>query len=437
MSFVRQGAGTLLSRVIVYGAAFLANILIARLLGPAGKGQVSLIIFTVTVVIDLAALGIPSALVFFVGQRLYEVRRLVGAGVVLYAVLTAAFSLLYLLVVPHLHGTLFSELPLWLLYFVLVAFPITSATRYAQHIALGLRQVFRFNVVTVLDRVGVLVLLLVILCGLERSVAGVVTAEVLGRLLACAVALYWLFSTVKPALGFGGRVVAALLNYGLRAHLMLMIALVSYRVGLYVLRYFHDDATVGQYSIALNVAEVLLFIPNSFGVILFSRTSGSSKEEADRFTPIAARNVLLVTLVAAGVLAVAAPVLVPLVFGRDFTPAVAPFFVLLPGVVVFALYRVLSYDIIGRGFPLRVSVASAAGLLANLAVAIILVPALGAMGAAWGNFAGYVVTTIIITCIFLRLSQNRLVDVLFWRRGDFRHYRGILTKLRASPPPEE
>ncbi len=437
MSFVRQGVGTLASRTALYAAAFFANILIARFLGPEGKGQVSLVIFTITIVIDLAAMGVPSALVFFVGQRLHDVRRLFGAGVVLYAALVVAFSLLYLAVIPHLHDTLFSKLPLWLMYFLLLAFPITSATRYAQHIALGLRQVFRFNFVSVLDRAGYVTLLLIILWGLERSVVGVVAAEVLARLISCTVALYWLLSTVKPVLGFGRKVMTSLLGYGLRAHLMLVIALISYRVGLYVLRYFHDDATVGQYSIALNVAEVLLFIPNSFGIILFSRTSGSTKEEADRFTPIAARNVLLVTIIAAAVLAIAAPVLVPLVFGRDFRPAVSPFFVLLPGVVIFALYRVLSYDIIGRGFPLRVSIASATGLLANLATAIILVPAMGAMGAAWGNFAGYVVTTIIITYIFLRLSGNRLADVIFWRRGDFRHYRNIIDKLRGSPPTEE
>jgi O-antigen/teichoic acid export membrane protein len=178
------------------------------------------------------------------------------------------------------------------------------------------------------------------------------------------------------------------------------------------------------------MAEVLLFIPNSFGIILFTRTSSSTNEEASRFTPIAARNVLALTLVSALVLGLVAPVLVPLIFGQAFRPSIPLFLVLLPGVVTFALYRVLSYDMIGRGFPLRVSLASGAGLIANLGIAILLVPRLGAMGAVFGNLAGYALTTAIITFIFLRMTGNRLSDLILWRRDDFRHYRNLLAKLR-------
>jgi len=430
MSFVRQGVGTLGSRAIVFAAAFLANILIARLLGPAGKGQISLVIFTITILINVAALGIPSALVFHVGQKLHNTRRLFGAGLALYSLAVVVFAALYLAVLPYLQGTIFSDLPPWLMYFVLLAFPLSLAIRYAQHITLGLRHVFHYNLVTVLDRVAYVVLLAVILWGFERSVAGVFYAEVLGRLTAGVVAVCLLLGALKPLFSFGRKELGALLGYGLRAHLMLVIALVSYRIGLYVLRYFYDAAVVGQYSIALNMAEVLLFIPNSFGVILFARTSSSTDEEASRFTPIAARNVLALTLVSALVLGLVAPVLVPLIFGQAFRPSIALFLVLLPGVITFALYRVLSYDMIGRGFPLRVSLASGAGLIANLVVAILLVPRLGAMGAVFGNLAGYILTTAVITFIFLRMTGNRLSDLILWRRDDFRHYRNLLAKLR-------
>jgi len=434
MSFVRQGVGTLTSRAIVFAAAFFSNVLIARFLGPTGKGQISLVIFTITILINVAALGIPSALVFHVGQKLHNARRLFGASLVLYFFAVIVFTAIYLAAIPYLQGTIFSDLPPWLMYVVLLVFPTTLAARYAQHIALGLRHVFHYNLVMVIDRVAYVVLLLLILWGFERSVAGVVYAEVLGRLTACVVAVCLLLGALKPLFTFGRRELGALLGYGLRAHLMLVIALISYRIGLYVLRYFHDAAIVGQYSIALNVAEVLLFIPNSFGMILFARTSSSTDEEASRFTPIAARNVLALTLASALVLGLVAPVLVPLVFGQAFRPSIALFLVLLPGVVTFALYRVLSYDLIGRGFPLRVSLASGAGLVANVGVAILLVPRLGAMGAVCGNLAGYGLTTIIITYIFLRMTGNRLSDLILWKREDFRHYRNLLAKLRNGGP---
>ena len=430
MSFVRQGVGTLSSRAIVFVAAFFANILIARFLGPEGKGQISLIFFTITILINVSALGIPAALVFHVGQKLHDARRLLGAGIALYALTIVLFAAFYLAVLPSLQGTIFSDIPAWLMYFVLLAFPLSLAIRYAQHITLGLRRVFHYNLVTILERVAYVALLLIILWGIERSVIGVVYAEVLGRLAVCVVAACLLLGVLKPLFSFGRRELGALLSFGLRAHLMLVIALISYRIGLYVLRCFYDAAVVGQYSIALNMAEVLLFIPNSFGVILFARTSSSTDEEASRFTPIASRNVLMLTLLSALALGVVAPVLVPFIFGQAFRPSIALFLVLLPGVITFALYRVLSYDMIGRGFPLRVSLASGAGLIANLCVALLFVPKLGAMGAVFGNLAGYALTTAIITFIFLRMTGNRLSDLIIWRRDDFRHYRNLLSKLR-------
>lgn len=111
MSFVRQGVGTLSSRTIVFAGAFLANILIARFLGPAGKGQISLVIFTLTILINIATLGIPAALVFHVGQKLHNARRLFGAGIVLYVFAIVFFAALYLAILPSLQCTIFSDLP--------------------------------------------------------------------------------------------------------------------------------------------------------------------------------------------------------------------------------------------------------------------------------------------------------------------------------------
>ncbi len=425
------------SRVIVYAAGLLTTILIARYLGPAGKGQISLVVFTIILVLNVAALGIPSALTYYIGHKLRNLGRLFAASILLFVILVSVFSALYVIVVPRLQATLFPGLPLWVLLLALAAFPLSLASRFSQYVFLGFRQIFRFNLIMVLDRLCYLFLMLVILVFVQRSVAGVIFAGVLGNLIACLVAIWLVLKLIRPVWRIAWADVRKLLGYGLQAHLLMLANLVSYRVGLYIVSYYHDAAAVGQFSLALSVAEALLFIPTSFGLVLFSRTASSSTEEANRFTPLASRNVGMVTLVAGVVLGLVAPVLVPMIFGKAFSPAVLPFLILLPGIVASSYYRVIGYDIVARGYPLRVSAAAGAGLLANVGVSLWLVPSLGANGAALGNLVGYILAAVVVLAIFMNLSRCKLTDLVVIRREDFKHYRDLFAKLRGVRGDDE
>ncbi len=428
MSFARQGAGTLLARVIVYGAIFIANILIARYLGPAGKGQIALIVFTITVVIDLSMLGIPVALSYYIGRRIGDPRKILGASIPLYAATVLVFSTAYFLALPWLRKNFFADMPAWLPLVALLAFPLTLWTNYAIYTFVGMGRIRLFNLLEITDRVSYLFFQALILIAVSQTVAGVIYAELLGRGLACAVACWLLWKLARPVFAFSAREAKQLLGYGLRAHIITITTIVAFRIGMYILRYYRDDAAVGQYAMALNVAELLLFIPNSFGVVLFARTANTSDDEANVFTPVATRNVLLVTAISAVLLALAAPILIPAVFGKAFTPSLAPFMVLLPGVVIFTIYRVLSYDLMARGMPLRVSLAAGAGLAANVITCITLVPAMGALGAAWGNFAGYTITAVIVIAQYIYVSRTPLLDLLIFKPSDLRFYSRLFNR---------
>jgi O-antigen/teichoic acid export membrane protein len=432
VSFARQGVGTFLARVIVFAAIFAANILIARFLGPAGKGQIALVVFTLTVVIDLSMLGIPAALSYYVGRRIGDPHKVLGASIPLYAATLLAFSVPYLLALPWLHKTFFSDMPVWLPLLALAGFPLTLGTRYAAYVFIGMGRIRLYNLLEISDRVSYFLFQAVILIAVSRTVTGVIYAELLGRAFGFAIACWLIWRLVRPVLDFSTAEIRQLLNYGLRAHIITVATVITFRIGMYILRYYLDDAAVGQYSLALNVAELLLFIPNAFGVVLFSRTANTSNEEANRFTPVATRNVLFVTIVSAVLLALAAPVLVPAIFGKAFIPSLAPFMVLLPGVVIFAIYRVLSYDLLARGMPLRVSLAAGAGFAANVITGLILVPTMGAMGAAWGNFAGYAATSIIVIAQYIHVSRTPLLDLLIFRPSDIRFYTRFLNRKGES-----
>jgi O-antigen/teichoic acid export membrane protein len=107
------------------------------------------------------------------------------------------------------------------------------------------------------------------------------------------------------------------------------------------------------------------------------------------------------------VVAIAAPFLVPLLFGEDFSDAVEPLWALLPGIVAYAPVTVLVvYLSVRRGRP-RLSLAvSVAGLLVTTAAALAFIPLWGSTGAALASTLGYTAGGALAWLFFIRLAGS-------------------------------
>lgn len=110
---------------------------------------------------------------------------------------------------------------------------------------------------------------------------------------------------------------------------------------------------------------------------------------------------------AAAAVGVAAPFLIPLLFGEDFDGAAGPLALLLPGVVLYAPVTVLVvYLSLRHGRPhlsLAVSVLAAA---VTTALAVVLIPRHGVEGAAVASALGYAAGGVLAWIFFRRVSQR-------------------------------
>ena len=94
------------------------------------------------------------------------------------------------------------------------------------------------------------------------------------------------------------------------------------------------------------------------------------------------RIVMIITTVAVGVAALAGPVLLPIVFGAAYAGAVQPFLWLLPSAFGFAASAVFSTALLASGAPALSSLGPVISLVAGVALDLVLIPRLGATGAA-------------------------------------------------------
>ncbi len=209
------------------------------------------------------------------------------------------------------------------------------------------------------------------------------------------------------------RLALALARRGWSGQLSAVISLLHLRLDLALVVWFRGPAEVGLYGLAVMVGELLWHLPGALNPILVHASAAPEGGAArDRLAARALRVGLLATAAAAVPLAVVAGPLLALVFGPAYAASAPALRALLPGIVVFAAGAVLAGDFIGRGRPVWNAQAGALTLLVNVACGLLLIPAHGAVGAAWASTIAYATGSAAMIARFRRASGLSLRAIL-------------------------
>jgi O-antigen/teichoic acid export membrane protein len=400
----RNTIETLLFRALSTPIALVLVLIQSRFLGPSGRGTFVLAVLSVTILSRLLGqLGL--AVTARMREQDVELRRLVhralglavvlggvGAGLatgvaVATGVETEIAVIAALALVPN------------------VVWQIVSG------VLLGLARVRAWNYVQALSPLLTLIGMLILVVALDGGVAAALLAWTLAHVLTAAFALAiardtWLPVGPTPILDRHGRTILAL---ALAMGAVQVVSLIGYRVELFVLELFDGVDAVGIYSIAMQAAEAMWLVPAAIATAITGPVTHDDERDANALVRRSALKGLAYTAGVALVVGVAAPFLIPLLFGDDFAPATRPLALLLPGVVAYAPVTVLVvYLSVRHGRPnLSLAVALlAAGVTAALSFALI--PPFGASGAAAASGLGYVAGAILAWALFLRLSRATL-----------------------------
>ena len=77
-SISKNSAITFLSQIFIVALGLITSIILARALGPTGRGIYALIILIPAVMFRLGSLGIEAANVYFTGTKRYEIKDIVS-----------------------------------------------------------------------------------------------------------------------------------------------------------------------------------------------------------------------------------------------------------------------------------------------------------------------------------------------------------------------
>jgi O-antigen/teichoic acid export membrane protein len=174
------------------------------------------------------------------------------------------------------------------------------------------------------------------------------------------------------------------------------------------------------------MTNLILKIPDALGTVVFPELARLGERDAQARTAAICRHTFFVTAVTGGAVGLAAPLLIGVLYGHRYAPAILPLRLMLPAVVMISLYLILTRNFTSRNRQ-QVNIIAAVGALAiNVTLNLFLIPRYGIAGAAISTTVSYSTAALILLGVFLRESGSSLARTLVVRWDDLLAYQRAL-----------
>ncbi len=423
--FVKNTATTAVTQFLNLLFGLLSTILLARLLGPEGKGLYTLTILLPTLVVTFFNGGIGPSTVYHVAQARFPLDEVVINNMMLALMIGCAGALGGGGLIYFWGGKFFPDVPQKYLWMALLLIPTGLLFTYLQAIFQGLQRFFEFNLVSLLYASLFLAFVFIALWVLEKGVLGAVVAGISAWFLTDAV----LFVMLKKRIGITSLrlnkpYLKRVLEYGIQFHLGNIVGFLNYKADLFLINVFLNPAAVGFYSVSVALVEKLWLVSQAASAVLFPGIAAEKGEKArNKITPFVARSIFWLSLVSALILLCLSRWVVTFLYSPTYLSSVYPLQILLPGIVALNVGRILANDIAGRGYPILNTYLGIAAFTINVALNVLWIPEHGIAGAALASSISYSVILIGGLVIYCRLSGNSWLKVFAPQPGDWMVYR--------------
>jgi O-antigen/teichoic acid export membrane protein len=392
-SFLRNTLLGFSSGAAVALAGFIGNAITARLLGPDKLGVFAYVVFCVTIASMIAGLGIGIVQQRYIPNLRAEGKDdeadgLIGATTRL-SMLAAIVGAVLLFAYLYWPGRDAMEGPSETSRDVVIAFALTWFIfwRMGDTYQFYLRGEQRFGELARLSAVSALIKLAVIALGAWFfGIPGALAGYIAGNLLPAARIFRLLRITPRVSRSLKRPVVRFALASWVTA---VLGGLVFGRTEILFLEHYTGIGAVGYFAAAVTVAEMAVQLPPLLLSALlprFSEQHGLGEHEHMRrlYRTMTALIAALIVPICLGLAAIA-PVLVPLLFGAEFTDSVPVAMVLLVAAAVSSLGVTTFYLLQSIGKTGLLLISNAIGLAGTIALGFVLVPRYGLIGAAWSR----------------------------------------------------
>lgn len=348
-SLIKTDLGKIFTgNVLVQITTVLQAVIVSRILGPQGKGEFIAIILWPTIISGISILGLYTGIAKLSARNMiFDQWNMAKSTLIATTMVGIIGTMVSLIVSPILieiddsSGTIL-RLTLIFSFFVL----INNVARGFNAIDHGRKDFTRYSTTRSILNPIFFVFLLALYFTDTLSLTTVVISLLAANLIVCIVrVILSLYSErQKPKCYPVGRLFKNSLKYSISdlsepiyTHFdkaILALVLLPYDLGIYTTAY--------------SAASLIAIFSNVYGTKIFSDLAGGSS--ANAINVMLRQNLILMGIAAVGLIFII-PLMVPIVFGYDFSPAILPAILLLTTCILQGQSYIVERGILALGFP--------------------------------------------------------------------------------------
>jgi O-antigen/teichoic acid export membrane protein len=439
-NLARDAILTIATRFGLAAFTLATDVILARALGPDGKGRFALVLLSSQMVATIVSAGTDQSLAVVAARSLADARRGLANALVWTAFIggLAAIALAWLYrlpasasvgplggILPGLEGTEIAWAAIAVvgeLFFLL-----------GLNALLGRGKVAAYSLIRLIRRAVLLLAALAVAAAATLDL-GVALALNVAALAVSAGGILW-FARRERILGGppSAHLLGEELRFGAPAVVGVVAERLQFRADSFIVNAVLGSRATGIYSVTSGLAESLWYIPNALGIVMFSRAVRPGSD-ASVTAAVLTRTTLAVATVVAVPTFLLGPGLVAFMYGPGFADAGIALRWILPGIVAYSIVAILSRWVVGRGRPGIGAVILGAGLATNVIANLVLVPRFGINGAAAASSISYLLTALVTLAVFRTLSGRSLIETLVIQRADVAAARAVLRRVGGWRP---
>lgn len=382
---------TLISKIIAAALSLAIVMLTTHILGPTGRGEISLITADIGFILLCSQLVGGASLVYLY-SRSHPFQLLVAS--ILWSILAP------LLLLPFMNWLgLIEHDYLEHLIVICILFGISSSF---QMVVLGAKKILSYNIATFLQTLLVFISLLVLFFGFHFQttfsfVIGLYVAHCLTLLVAGTMCFSLLHNF--SLIGFANTLKEAIVR-GVTVQFSNIVQFFNYRLSYFFLS--SHLAQLGIFSISLVLAEAIWLIGNSISLVHFTTVSNEqNRKDSIKQSFIYAKVSFWATGTCVLTLALFPASGYALVFGERFAASKMATLALCPGILAIGVGMIFSHYFSGTGRFKINNIANLVALSVKIPACILLVPRYQEIG------AGLACTLSYITCFLFLYVRFR------------------------------
>lgn len=434
-SAMRGGAISFGTSLTIQALNVLTGVVIARNLGPLGKGELAAIIIWPALVAVVVNLGLLDACAYYTARPGVSSSTVTRTTLILAGVLGAigAFAGWWLvpLALGHDGSGVIRLSQMYLVWIPVNLLSLTTAASLQGTLSFVAYNACRLNVVA-WTALG-----LVALAAAHRfSVQGALGVYIVANLLTLAlgIILAWKHGLLPGK--FDPGLCRPLLSYGIKSHVGNFSSLANQRGDQLLISAFLPPFDLGIYTVAVSLSAAVNLIGTSIQTITLPFVSRIAD---GRERSLVLGRFVRLTLVGSAAAAFALGTLVPILIDRFFGPAFMPATIiarlLLLASVVLGTNLVIGAGLRALGMPLGAGAAETVAAVVTVASLLVLLPTIGLAGAALASLLAYLTSTIVMLWTLQVRAGIAWTDLLVPRASDVAWGIALARRLGARSWP--